>query len=163
MSTIETHSTTFVPPRRVVAGIGPNGRSCVVSDAPVEGAIEMPTMAIANVWSGTLSARADNSAPLETAFGPFRMEQLAEPAYAMMIADYAPGLGSEDPGMHFTDTTDHFYVIEGEVVLVLEDGEAVLGAGDVGVVRGVVHGWRNDSDRTARVVTFVLPATRATA
>jgi mannose-6-phosphate isomerase-like protein (cupin superfamily) len=121
------------------------------------------TMRIAQLWSGPLDAPADNRAPLETASGPFRFAQLAEPTYAMMLAEYAPGQGRDDPGLHATDTADHFYVISGEVVLVLETGDVTLRAGDVGVVRGVVHGWRNDGDVPARLVTFVLPATPSVA
>jgi quercetin dioxygenase-like cupin family protein len=117
----------------------------------------MPGLELANVWTGRLGP-ADNAAPLAEGLAPFRIEQLAEPVYAMMVVEYAPGLGRDDPGMHFTNTADHFYVIEGEVVLVLESGDVVLRAGDIGVCRGVMHGWRNDSDRPARLVTFVLPA-----
>ena len=76
----------------------------------------------------------------------------------MMLADYPPGLGRDDPGMHFTNTADHFHVISGEVVLVLEAEEVTLRAGDSGVCRGVMHGWRNDGAASARMVTFVLPA-----
>jgi quercetin dioxygenase-like cupin family protein len=144
------------PPRRVVAGLDANGRSCVVSDGPVATS-DMPGLDVFNVWTGRI-AQADNTAPLAEGTAPFRVEQLAEPVYAMMIAEYAPGLGRDDPGMHFTATADHFYILEGEVVLVLESGDVVLRAGDAGICRGVMHGWRNDSDKPARLVTFVLPA-----
>lgn len=146
--------------RRVVAGLGPNGRSRLVADDAVT-SLSLGSIAIGQVWTGALAVRADSAAPLADATAPFRFEQLAEPAYAFMVADYAPGLGVEDPGMHFTDTADHFYVVSGEVVLVLEEEEVTLRAGDAGVCRGVVHGWRNRSDAPARVVTFVLPATPA--
>jgi quercetin dioxygenase-like cupin family protein len=148
---------SMIAPRRVVAGLDAQGRSCVVSDAPVDVSASPPGIGVANVWTGAAAA-ADNAAPLADGLAPFRLEQLAEPVYAMMIAEYAPGLGRDDPHMHFTNTADHFYVIEGEVVLVLESGDVVLRAGDIGVVRGVVHGWRNDSGELARLVTFVLPA-----
>lgn len=144
-------------PRRVVAGLDAAGRSCVVSDTRIAFAGNPPVIKVANVWTGQLGP-ADNAAPLEAGFLPFRPEQLAEPAYAMIFVEYAPGLGRDDPGMHFTNTADHFYVIEGEVVLVLESGDVVLQAGDIGICRGVMHGWRNDSARPARLVTFVLPA-----
>jgi len=143
-------------PRRVVAGLDAQGKSCVVSDGPVTSA-DTPGLNVFNLWTGRVTA-VDNAAPLEEGVAPFRVEQLAEPVYAMMYAEYAPGLGSDDPHMHFTDTADHFYVLEGEVVLVLESGEVILRAGDVGICRGVMHGWRNDSDRPAKLVTFVLPA-----
>jgi mannose-6-phosphate isomerase-like protein (cupin superfamily) len=144
-------------PRRVIAGLDANGRSCVVSDTRLDFAGNPPSMEVANVWTGRLGP-ADNAAPLEQGLAPFRVEQLAEPAYAMMYVEYGPELGRDDPHMHYTNTADHFYVIEGEVVLVLESGDVVLRGGDIGICRGVMHGWRNDSGKVARLVTFVLPA-----
>jgi mannose-6-phosphate isomerase-like protein (cupin superfamily) len=144
--------------RRVVAGLDAQGKSCVVSDGPVPGG-DTPGLNVFNLWTGKAMA-VDNAAPLEEGLAPFRLEQLAEPRYAVMYAEYAPGLGRDDPHMHRTDTADHFFVLEGEVVLVLESGDVMMRAGDVGVCRGVMHGWRNDSDRPAKLVTFVLPAAR---
>ena len=146
-----------VAPRRVVAGLDAGGKSCVVSDTRIDFVGNPPVIEVANVWTGKLG-QADNAAPLDASVAPFRVEQLAEPVYAMMFVEYAPGLGKDDTGMHFTNTADHFYVIEGEVVLVLESGDVVLKAGDIGVCRGVMHGWRNDSGKPAKLVTFVLPA-----
>jgi mannose-6-phosphate isomerase-like protein (cupin superfamily) len=148
-------------PRRIVAGLGPDGKSCVVHDGPPGGAFETPTMTAANLWTGRIEGRADSNAALADGLGPFRFEQLAEPAYAFSIAEMLPGLGHDDPGMHFTDTADHFFVVEGEVVLVLETQEVTLRAGEAGVIRGVMHGWRNLTDAPARLVTCVIPATRA--
>jgi mannose-6-phosphate isomerase-like protein (cupin superfamily) len=153
-------SSTPSSTRRVVAGLGPDGRSRVVVDDRIE-PLSFGDIAIGKIWSGGIVARTDSAAPVEAATGPFRVEQMAEPLYAFMVADYAPGLGLDDPGMHFTDTADHFYVIAGEVVLVLEEEEVTLRAGDTGVCRGVVHGWRNLSDQPARLVTFMLPSSRA--
>ena len=144
-------------PRRVVAGLAADGTSCVVSDGPLPLAGDPAGLGVANVWTGGM-APVDNAGPLAHGLAPFRIEQLAEPRYAMMYAEYAPGLGRDDPHMHFTNTADHFYVIAGEVVLVLESGDVVMRAGDLGVIRGVMHGWRNDSAAPARLVTFVLPA-----
>jgi quercetin dioxygenase-like cupin family protein len=143
--------------RRIVAAAGPDGRSCVVSDEAIPLSGNPQPMAVTNVWTGQC-ARVDNAEAFSGGFAPFGMHQLTDPLYSVMIAEYAPGLGKDDPGMHYTDTADHFYVVEGEVVLVLEAGEAVLRAGDVGICRGAVHGWRNDSGKYARLLTFVLPA-----
>ena len=71
-------------------------------------------MAVTNVWTGK-AARIDNAAAFSGGFAPFDMSQLTDPVYSVMVAEYGPGLGQEDPGMHYTDTADHFYVIEGEV------------------------------------------------
>jgi len=145
------------PPRRIIAGLDAQGRSCVVSAEPIPGPADPAQMGVTVLWSGS-AGRVDNAAPAPAGFAPFGMELLTDPVYAMMLAHYPPGLGRDDPGMHFTNTADHFYVIEGECVLVLESGDVVLRAGDVGVCRGVMHGWRNDSDAPCRLVTFVLPA-----
>jgi quercetin dioxygenase-like cupin family protein len=146
-------------PRRVIAGVNTSGKSCVVA----EDAIPRPAqegMAITVVATGPIG-RTDNSLPLKAGFADFDMSLLTDEVYAMMFATYPPGLGADDPGMHFTNTADHFYIIEGECVLVLEEGEAVLRAGDVGICRGAMHGWRNDTDKPCRLVTFVLPAEAA--
>jgi quercetin dioxygenase-like cupin family protein len=143
-------------PRRIIAAAGLDGRSCVVSDETIALSDPAP-MNVINIWNGA-AGRVDNAAPFSGGFAPFGMHQLTDPLYSVMIAEYAPGLGQDDPGMHFTETADHFYVIEGEVVLVLEAGDVVLKAGDMGICRGAVHGWRNDGEVIARLLTFVLPA-----
>jgi len=143
-------------PRRVIAGINAAGKSCVVAEDAIPAAPQ-GGMAITVVTTGPIG-RTSNALPLTPGFADFDMSQLTDEVYSMMFATYPPGLGQDDPGMHFTNTADHFYVIEGECVLVLEEDEAVLRAGDVGICRGAMHGWRNDSDKTCRLVTFVLPA-----
>ena len=142
--------------RRIVAAAGPDGRSCVVSNEAIVLGDPAP-MNVLNIWNGAVG-RVDNAAAFAGGFAPFGMHQLSDAIYSVMVAEYAPGLGAADPGMHYTDTADHFYVIAGEVVLVLEAGDVVLRAGDVGICRGAVHGWRNDGDTVARLLTFVLPA-----
>jgi mannose-6-phosphate isomerase-like protein (cupin superfamily) len=142
--------------RRIVAAAGPDGRSCVVSNEAITLGKPAP-MNVINLWNGA-AGRVDNAAAFAGGFAEFRMSQLTDPVYSVMIAEYAPGLGAADPGMHYTDTADHFYVIEGEVVLVLEAGDVVLRAGDMGICRGAMHGWRNDGAGVARLLTFILPA-----
>jgi mannose-6-phosphate isomerase-like protein (cupin superfamily) len=46
------------------------------------------------------------------------------------------------PGMHATDTLDLVVVLDGEIVLGLDDGEHHLGRGDCVVQRGTRHRWR---------------------
>ena len=59
------------------------------------------------------------------------------------------------PLMHRTETLDYGIVLEGELVLILDDGETVVRAGDIIVQRGTSHAWANRSDRSARIA-FVL-------
>jgi len=60
-----------------------------------------------------------------------------------------------DPGMHTTDTIDFEVVLEGTIVLELDDGaEVTLHPGDTVVQNGTRHRWRNpgDNPRPARPV-----------
>ena len=57
--------------------------------------------------------------------------------------------------MHRTQSVDYGIVLSGEMVLVLDDSETVLRAGDVVVQRGTSHRWENRSQQTARMA-FIL-------
>jgi hypothetical protein len=57
--------------------------------------------------------------------------------------------------MHRTETIDYGIVLEGEVVLILDEGETTVRAGDIVVQRGTNHGWSNRSDRPCRIA-FIL-------
>ena len=60
--------------------------------------------------------------------------------------------------MHRTKTLDYVVVIEGELVLLLDDSERVLKPGDVVVQRGTNHAWENRSDDVARAAFFHIDA-----
>lgn len=143
--------------RRIVAAVGEDGKSRVALDEAVPPADAGRSVSLTNLWTAPI-ARVDNTAPFEGGFVRFTMDQMSEAAYAMTVVDYAPGVGQIDPGMHSTETVDHFYVVEGEIVMVLDLGEAVFRTGDTGIIRGAAHGWRNDGPAKARLVFFVLPA-----
>ena len=59
------------------------------------------------------------------------------------------------PLMHRTETIDYGIVLEGEIALILDDGETIVRAGDIVVQRGTSHAWANRSERNARIA-FVL-------
>ena len=64
----------------------------------------------------------------------------------------------ERPGMHATDTLDFMVVLDGEIVLGLDDGEHRLGQGDCVIQRGNSHRWRVVGDRPCTyVVTMIRP------
>jgi len=68
------------------------------------------------------------------------------------INEFPPGAVSPD---HRTQSVDYGIVLSGEVVLVLDDSETVLRAGDVAIQRGTNHRWENRTDGIARMA-FIL-------
>lgn len=59
---------------------------------------------------------------------------------------------------HRTNSLDYAIVLDGEITLLVDEGEATLHAGDVVVQRATSHAWSNRTDRVARVA-FVLIGT----
>lgn len=65
------------------------------------------------------------------------------------------GAGARHAHMHRTETIDYGIVLEGELVLIMDEGETTVRAGDIVIQRGTNHGWANRSGRNCRIV-FVL-------
>jgi mannose-6-phosphate isomerase-like protein (cupin superfamily) len=69
---------------------------------------------------------------------------------------------TDAPDMHFTATVDLCTVIEGTVVLCLDDDRSVtLEKGDCLVQQGTRHRWRNPGSTTALVATTVVAVPHA--
>ncbi|MFF4357682.1 cupin domain-containing protein [Streptomyces sp. NPDC001604] len=60
------------------------------------------------------------------------------------------------PGMHISDSVDYVHVLSGEVVMELERGEITVRAGDVIIMRGGWHNWRNETDQPCTVASVML-------
>jgi uncharacterized cupin superfamily protein len=75
-----------------------------------------------------------------------------------IIEIYPPQLGGKRTVIHRTQTLDYVVVIDGEVVLLVDDTEVVLNKGDVVVQRGTDHAWENRADRVARMAFFHIAA-----
>ena len=60
------------------------------------------------------------------------------------------------PGMHATDTLDFMTVLDGEIVLGLDDGEHRLTQGDSVIQRGNVHRWRVVGDQPCVYAVVML-------
>lgn len=64
-----------------------------------------------------------------------------------------------EPGMHTTATIDFEVVLEGTVILELDDGaEVTLHPGDTVVQNGTRHRWKNPGVTTARLAVFMCGA-----
>jgi len=65
------------------------------------------------------------------------------------------GASSRHPYMHRTESVDYGIVLEGEITLIVDEGETVVRAGDIVVQRGTNHGWANRSGKNCRIA-FIL-------
>jgi quercetin dioxygenase-like cupin family protein len=148
------------PPRRVVTGHDGQGVSIVLSDGPAPEYRELPEAGVRfyEVWStDTAPAPVGPTEPSEPTRRSLRVPP--EPlGTKIRVNEFRPGhldeRGLQSP-VHRTESIDYGIVLEGEMVLILDDAEVELKAGDIVVQRGTDHAWANRSDRVARMA-FIL-------
>jgi quercetin dioxygenase-like cupin family protein len=139
-------------PRRVVTGHDERGVSVFASDGPVPVRRTAPDGALFyEIW-GTAATPAPIGADAPDPTAGMLSVPPAPNGTKIRINEFPPGVVSP---MHRTQSVDYGIVLSGEVVLVLDDSDTVLGAGDVVVQRGTNHRWENRSDQTARMA-FIL-------
>lgn len=169
------------PLRRLITGIGADGKARIIENSPMEGARipERPGFRMANIWAtGETPARvgAENAIGMVAGVHPPKngtvlriMDIPPEPKSTAvreeghgatrqrLFSDAVRNKGdvSKHPGMHMTTTVDYAIVIEGEIIAILEEGEALMRAGDVLIQRGTVHAWANRSEAVCRIA-FIL-------
>lgn len=147
-------------PRRVVTGHDANGVSVVLSDGtvPVHRVMPQDGVGFYEIWQTEGAPAA--ILPVEPSEPTERTLRVPPPALGtkIRINEFFPGfineIGNQSP-VHRTESIDYGIVLEGEIVLVLDDSEVVLHTGDVVVQRGTDHAWANRSDSVARVA-FIL-------
>jgi len=61
--------------------------------------------------------------------------------------------------MHRTETIDYAVVLSGEIVMLLDDAEVVLTAGDIVVQCGTNHAWSNRSNAPCTIAFILLDGT----
>ncbi len=175
---------SFPPIHRVVTGHDAEGRAIVTSDGPLPTVVEIqaiPGTVFHEVWETRATpAPVDNGADPTT--GPLKLpppkqgtrirfvdippdtdDFLAKGAARMQEAFTQAGdaaastvrHNSPHPLMHRTESIDYGIVIDGEMTLVLDEGEVLLKPGSVVVQRGTNHAWANRSGRPCRML-FVL-------
>jgi hypothetical protein len=176
--------------RRVIVSNGPDGRSLVQVDGGPPRAGEMdslPGFAQALLWTTPASPAVgngpvDDPTPLATwvpvpggthlmivTFPPDAMMMRPEfnpEAFGMESLAKLPGLAErfemDSPGMHTTDSIDYDVVLDGEIVLELDDGQTVqLAKHDVVVQHGTRHAWRNLSSKPATMLFVLVGANRS--
>ena len=66
------------------------------------------------------------------------------------------GRGGRHPLMHRTETVDYAVVLEGEITLLLDEGDVNLKAGDVVIQRGTSHAWSNRSGKPVKMLYVLI-------
>ena len=66
------------------------------------------------------------------------------------------GSGGRHPMMHRTATVDYAVVLEGEITLLLDEGDVQLKAGDVVIQRGTSHAWSNRSGKNVKMLYVLI-------
>ena len=142
--------------RRVITGLGPDGRSVVTSDGPPPVAFHaVPERGFARIgapWTGESIGTGEavvhelwalDDQPTPSAVDPTLT--VSAPAYdpppattKWIITQMGPSLTAP---MHATPTVDYAVVVSGEVELILEADRVLLGPGDTVLVNGVRHAW----------------------
>jgi len=137
----------------VVTGLGPDGRSTILSkeekvlaSSTEGGLVDDSKVKADHAASRVFVMGRTHGSPPELDFARLRTEPLLD-------VPIAPGevlwlhlsFGPVDYDFHRTDTLDWGLILAGEVELVLEDASVTLGAGDSVVIPGVKHQWRSDT------------------
>lgn len=152
--------------RRVVTGHDAEGRAVIVSDGEPPNTIRANGFGVATwLWLDGPPTTVEDGG--DEADGPVRLEPppggcsvrvIRFPGTAEGGGDWirVEGDDPDEPGMHATDTLDFMVVIEGRIVLGLDDGEHELAPGDIVIQRGNRHRWRVVSDEPCTYVVCML-------
>lgn len=172
--------------RRVVTGHDATGKSRVIADSaagPDDPRVYIPEgnpgTCLTDLWS-LIGLPTQFDGPVPPAREPFKLSPpsgglvlrtvevppdsernfAAMPAYFDRMSADGNLAHSNDrhPAMHRTDTIDFAIILKGEVVLVLDDGEVPLKAGDVVIQRGTNHAWSNRTNTPCLFACVLIDA-----
>lgn len=169
------------PTRRIVTGHRSDGRSTILMDAPAPNLKQRKAgNASTLLWvtdecpaalsSGTDRAERDIAVPPPRRGTIFRIAEFPPgmeakaPDNETLLRDF--GIGADvrrghpprDPAIHRTRSLDYVVVLEGEIVLLLDDGETTLRAGDVVVQQATNHAWVNRGAAICRLAMVFIDA-----
>ncbi|MES2561460.1 MAG: cupin domain-containing protein [Pseudomonadota bacterium] len=172
--------------RRVVTGHDAHGKAIVLEDglAPaVRTNPHRPGHISVDLWKTNATPVIVKRAEADPTAGPkqihpapqgtvFRISEIAPETEAIRNMDAAKArevfkaMGNESastfgqnqrhPFMHRTQTIDYAVVLEGEVVMLLDEEEVHLKAGDVVIQRGTNHAWSNRSDKPCKMLYVLI-------
>ncbi|WP_158602114.1 cupin domain-containing protein [Pararobbsia silviterrae] len=171
-------------PRRVVTGHDESGRSIVIEDRDAPnvtlrtetGGIVSTLLWVTDQSPASTSGRHDAAdrkmgVPPPKMGSAFRVIEFPPTDPAMhhkpnveilrdwgMEGEALPGHPPRHPLVHRTRTIDYIVVLEGEIDMMLDEGEVHLRAGDTLIQRGTNHGWINRGTAPCRVAIIFIDA-----
>ena len=169
------------PVRRVVTGHHADGRSTVLLDD------DAPNVKRRHAGNASTLVWVTDETPARVSQGEDRSDrEIGVPppprGTIFRIAEFPPGVGGEvrdnaavlrdfgigpdvlrgqpprHPAIHRTRSVDYVIVLEGEIDLLLDDGEVRLSAGDVVVQQATNHAWINRGAVTCRLAMVFIDA-----
>lgn len=173
-----------VPTRRIVTGINDKGRSVILSDGPTPNLFGPPNAPyLINFWAtrGSPARYEDSEDPAASAiplhpfpggatFRFFRVppeqvfagqtEQQRRAAAAAYYAEvgaaeaYVPD--GRHAAFHRTHSVDFIVLLEGEITLMVDEGEVRMRPFDVVVQRGTNHAWVNHGETMALLMAVLV-------
>ena len=169
------------PVRRVITGHSKDGRSTVLADGPAPNVKQraagnastllwLTEECPADISGNSDRAARDVAVPPPPRGSIFRIAEFPPHTGGEVRdhetvlrdfgigADVARGHPPRHPAIHRTRTIDYVIVLEGEIDLLLDDGEVRLAAGDVVVQRGTNHAWINRGATICRLGMVFIDA-----
>lgn len=143
--------------RKIITGVV-NGRSRVIVDETIA-----QDAMFSMIWDtspehplGFEPKPTENAKPtIERSHSSWRV--VALPPESIMREWLQKGIpGLDERGFHLTDTIDYIVVLDGPVILALDEGEVELQPGDVVVQRQTHHAWFNRNDFTIRLLCLLV-------
>ena len=165
------------PVRRIITGHDDNGTAIIVADGPTSrifDALGEEGLVFQEIWHTTETPalidrdRREAEEPGLVLAPPtngvrIRVLDIPPEAEGADMDAVFENIGATDAKLesdrhrsfHRTETIDFGIVLSGEVVLLMDEGEATVYPGDIVVQRGTNHGWMNRTEQPCRVA-FIL-------
>ena len=147
--------------RRIVTGHDADGRSVILEDGSAPHVRTLPGATFDEIWAtGGAPERIGPVPDAEPTSGSPAIGPADAGGSVIRVIEFLPARsGGQRSPMHRTRTIDYGIVLDGEVVLILDEGEVSLRPGDIVVQRGTNHAWSNRSDEPCIFACLLIDAT----
>ena len=140
------------PIRRVVTTHNEDGQAIVWQDNYLHGKLGAHGNAVTLLWSSD-----SHPAEVTSKTDKGKVETgLVNNGSVLRIVDFPPHSVGR---LHRSISLDYVLVLNGELVLSLDDGSrTTVNEGDLVVQQATMHGWDNETDVWARILCCLMPA-----